>query len=383
MEDIEEYKALTKTLSAFYNFHQWQTKEVVAPRVARYASFTDADKELLPWYSKHTLDLQECVSINQQFTQQLALAIAQDWGVSPDPSQWARALASDYDKVRFTFLQLAREWSDDGAKEREAYSIITKELEEMYPDINARQNIKILNPGCGLGRLVMELIKRGFWCQGNEFSYHMLLTLSFILNHCRMIHSYSIMPYLHKASNLVKRLHQIRPITIPDINPLEIHELQKENPQIPYDDLMSMTAGSFTDLYGPGDLSISDTYSNDRTAADFRASTTGTFDCVVTCFFLDTAPNIIDYIKTIHSCLKQNGTWINFGPLLWHFENPILPDLDNRGLELSREDLYDLVKKLGFTFKKRESELPTTYSGDPKSLGSYVYKCEYWVCVKD
>ena len=39
----------------------------------------------------------------------------------------------------------------------------------------------------------------------------------------------------------------------------------------------------------------------------------GTWDVVVTCFFIDTATNIISYLEVIHKILKEGGTWINIG----------------------------------------------------------------------
>jgi carnosine N-methyltransferase len=41
---------------------------------------------------------------------------------------------------------------------------------------------------------------------------------------------------------------------------------------------------------------------------------------VLTCFFIDTAQNIVSYIETIATLLREGGVWINFGPLLYHFE---------------------------------------------------------------
>jgi carnosine N-methyltransferase len=43
------------------------------------------------------------------------------------------------------------------------------------------------------------------------------------------------------------------------------------------------------------------------------------WDCVVTCFFIDTAHNVIEYIECIHKILKKGGVWINLGPLLYHY----------------------------------------------------------------
>lgn len=39
----------------------------------------------------------------------------------------------------------------------------------------------------------------------------------------------------------------------------------------------------------------------------------GKWDAVVTCFFIDTAKNIVDYLETIHKVLKTGGVWINAG----------------------------------------------------------------------
>ncbi|KAG7660991.1 uncharacterized protein J8A68_005511 [[Candida] subhashii] len=139
---------------------------------------------------------------------------------------------------------------------------------------------------------------------------------------------------------------------------------------------MSITAGSFIDLYGPPDLQASPTYSVDPTVVELREANKESFDVVVTSFFLDTASNIIEYIKAISYCLKKDGIWINFGPLLWHFEGdhnvtmgegnvPII----RKGLELSRDDLIELIENLGFVFEKRESGIESSYCRDIKSLG--------------
>ena len=45
----------------------------------------------------------------------------------------------------------------------------------------------------------------------------------------------------------------------------------------------------------------------------------GKWDCVATCFFIDTAHNVFQYVETIHHCLRDGGVWINYGPLLYHF----------------------------------------------------------------
>jgi carnosine N-methyltransferase len=381
-EDIEEYRALTSTLLAFYHYHQWEYDQLIVPRTNKYNLLPVASQELLPWFPKYIEDLKACITMNQEFTQALALIISQDWGVTSNVHEWLPAGDGEYEKVSSTLLQLAREWSSEGEEERRiSYQKIVDELITLYPDELSRQKIKVLVPGCGLGRLVLDLVKSGFWCQGNEFSYHMLLASNFVLNHCKYAHNYSIFPYLHKASHLVKRLNQLRPVTIPDVSPTEIHDLMMAKPSIPYDDLMSMTAGSFIDLYGPPGLEVSPVYSDDQAANDFRTSNFANYDVVVTSFFLDTASNVIEYLKAIKYCLKDDGKWINFGPLLWHFQETSEDRM--KGLELSRDDLIELAKTMGFVFKKREEGVESTYSGDRKAMGAYVFKCEYWVVRLD
>ena len=45
-------------------------------------------------------------------------------------------------------------------------------------------------PGTGLSRLLMEVVKRGYGGQGNEFSYQMLLVSNYMLNH--VFEAYSV-----------------------------------------------------------------------------------------------------------------------------------------------------------------------------------------------
>ncbi len=43
-------------------------------------------------------------------------------------------------------------------------------------------SISVLVPGAGLGRLAFEIARRGYTCQGNEFSLFMLFASNFVLN---------------------------------------------------------------------------------------------------------------------------------------------------------------------------------------------------------
>jgi carnosine N-methyltransferase len=47
------------------------------------------------------------------------------------------------------------------------------------------------------------------------------------------------------------------------------------------------------------------------------------YGAVVTCFFIDTATTLIDYVSTVRAILRPGGIWINIGPLQWHGNNKV------------------------------------------------------------
>lgn len=65
------------------------------------------------------------------------------------------------------------------------------------------------------------------------------------------------------------------------------------------------------------------------------------FDCVATCFFIDTCDDLLDYIETIDGVLKDGGMWINLGPLNYK------KDLK---LKLAWEELQAVWEGMGYEF---------------------------------
>lgn len=89
----------------------------------------------------------------------------------------------------------------------------------------------------------------------------------------------------------------------------------------------------------------------------------------MTCFFIDTANNIFQYIDTIFDTLKHGGIWINYGPLLFHFKDM----LDQVSIELSWEQVESYICVKGF-IKLEEDIRETTYCHDPNSSYTHFYK---------
>lgn len=391
----EEYRAITATLNSFYRFYSWQYGQVIKPKSIRLHSLTPEELSYLTWYPDLIQKLAERSKANQQVTEELAAIAAQEWGIDTPTSEWQEPKSQDFDKVRATLLQFAREWSTEGVLERkETIDRVVLAACRLFPDESQRANVKVLVPGCGLGRQVFEFVRNGFWTQGNEVSYHMLIALRFVLNNLTKVESRRIFPYLHKLTHLSLRELQLRAVDIPDVSPYsEFFEGEKDNSHL--SDLMSMVAGSFVDLYGPQELAASDDFTNDPSAVAFRAETRKSFDIVATSFFLDTAHNVFDYLKTIRNVLKDGGVWINVGPFHWHFEGDQTTRVVKRadiegqiatsvpvimeGLELTRLELLTLMTSMGFEILEHKSGIQTVYGGDASALSHFVYGCDFWV----
>lgn len=186
-----------------------------------------------------------------------------------------------------------------------------------------RGRIQILVPGAGLGRLAFEYAAQGYSCQGNEFSFYMLLASHYILNKSSRIAQHTIYPFVHSSSNWRSAQDMLRPIRIPDVLPSSLPQTSE----------FSMVAGEFCEVYSKPD---------EKQA----------WQVVATCFFIDTAKNVIRYLETMNHLLPVGGHWINAGPLLWHFENSGNSKNggsgDSLSIELTLDELMELLPKLGF-----------------------------------
>lgn len=259
-----------------------------------------------------------------------------------------RANYEDMEKVKTTLKQFVRDWSSEGKAERDAcYKPILEALDSRYPPGAVRNKLRVLCPGAGLGRLCAEVAALGFSCQGNEVSYFMLLGSNFVLNMCNTLFEFSIFPFIHQTSNVLSIADQAREIKIPDVNPREM---------IPKEIEFSMAAGEFIESY---------------------AEQHGEWDCVCTCFFIDTAKNIVEYIEVISNILKPGGLWINLGPLLYHFADTN----DALSVELTYEEVMHVARQYGFDIQG-ETVYKCPYTANDRAMMQVVYSSAFFVAVK-
>ncbi|CAM4920400.1 unnamed protein product [Rotaria socialis] len=285
-----------------------------------------------------------CNDTNHKSTEQDSL---------PPPSG---VTSMDMDKVKTTIKQFVRDWSTDGEQERlVCYAPIIEEVKKRFPiipttnedgSINNFSSTQILVPGAGLGRLSWEFARLGYACQGNEVSLYMLIASHFVLNRCSHINAHTIHPWILNFCNNLSNEDQLRSAQFPDVN----------TASLPSNSRFSMSAGDFLQVYNePND-----------------------WDCVTTCFFIDTAHNIVEYVERLWKILKSGGVWINFGPLLYHFE-----DIPNESsFELSYADLRTVILSYGFQIEVEKSPIRAGYIKNDRSMLHYEYDCVFFAAVK-
>ncbi|CUS10622.1 unnamed protein product [Tuber aestivum] len=384
--DAEELRALTSALSSFHLYRRAAHQNLTHHRRTSFFALSLAHQALLnksPINYLPTLDkvdhaIEDNAVLSEAIFRSAVDAFEIDLGATGGGFKaWGNSASDgDLDKVRSTIKQFYRDWSDEGRVEREAcYGGVMKELEERFGEVEDKYgslNIYIraivLIPGAGLGRLAFDIAVAGYTSQGNEFSYHQLMASNYILNHTTAANQHTLHPFISTFSNHPTRPSHLRGIQIPDVHPGSLLELMGS-------DRFSMTAGDFRQAY-----------------KDLHPSQK--FDVCATVFFIDTAPNLISYIETIKHLLVDDGVWVNFGPLLWHFEEHAQEEQTSRNggegedvgaagkFELCLDEVLALVEMCGFKLEKVVTGAKTGYVGDEKSMLRHEYEGVFWVAVK-
>jgi len=274
--------------------------------------------------------------------------------------------------VKALLRLLVRDWSAEGMLERElCYGPLLAELGAHLPVTHRnRGQQRVLIPGCGLGRLPLEVAARGYSAQGNDASYFMLFASSYIMNKVNTANSMRIYPWIHDSNNHFRPGDMLRPVLVPDVAPADMLAM---DPAL----RISMSSGAFLETYSGEEHD-------------------GRWDGVVTSFFLDTAPVALEYMLHIYTLLKPGGVWCNMGPLQYHWAarpNPpssndgadgptVVPDSPDavfsegydRSVELSYLEIRHACTAAGFQFLS-EATRTCTYSADLHGMAKTVYSC--------
>ena len=270
--------------------------------------------------------------------------------------------AAHMSKCRSVLHQICREWSVAGAQEREkSFDPILRLLNQFKPIPSSdeeKEPIRVCVPGCGLGRLAVEIAAQGYHAQGCEFSYQMILAGDFIMNRLQSINEMTIYPWIDQPSNVKRFQDHVSPVVFPDQPCVALlGNVSRNN--------LSICAGEFVEIY---------------------REDVETWDVIVFCFFLDTGPNLCDYLRACKRMLKKGGLLIHLGPLQWHFQpehgGPSRAEADARffsSIELTYEDVKMLVRSFGFQIIHEESVPGCRYAGNPNSMLKSVFDSEVFV----
>ena len=322
------------------------------------------------------------------------LEIQRAWRATA-PARRPRCSEHDFSKAKSTLHSVVRDWSDEGAPERAAcYAPCVAALRAALPAggggardaRGARAPPRVLVPGSGLGRLVLEVCAAGYEAQGNEFSYQMLLVSNFILNAVRAPRDLLVFPWLDQPSNCVAAADRWRAVRVPDVLPAALlgdddddgggggggddgardGDGGGDGAPRPRAGRFSMCAGEFLHLYQAPEHA-------------------GAWDGVVTCFFIDTAPVVFEYVATISRALRPGGVWVNLGPLLYHWAARGAHDEDDdryaQSVELAWDELRHAILAHGFELQHEEWK-HCTYTANPKSMMRTVFDCILFTAVK-
>ncbi|XP_055372600.1 carnosine N-methyltransferase isoform X2 [Condylostylus longicornis] len=356
-EEEEERQNFIAIVTAFKQY-----KLFSSARVHKTESYLNTLKKehqtMLLRYRNHLTKVRDCISTNDRVLQEMIKNVdhlfpnenktSSDISNETNGHHVRKLKVQDLEKVQTMLKHVARDWSTVGELERkQCYGPIIEEIQKYYNEKDHDlSQIKVLVPGSGLARLSYDLACLGFYCEGNEVSLFMLIASNFVLNKCESKDQYTIYPWVHQYVNNLNREDQVAPVTFPDISPKSCGIKGQ----------LYVSAGNFTQVY-PDD--------ND-------------WDCVVTCFFIDCANNVIEFIETIYRILKPNGIWINLGPLLYHFADIN----DENSIEPTFEDLLPIMRNIGFEIVKYETGVRTSYAQNPKSMLKQAYESIFWVCRK-
>lgn len=315
------------------------------------------------------VQMKACVAYNQRFLDSLVYDLAEcpvgppgGMGRRSPPPGILRVPAGypidpgNASKTRSTLRQFVRDWSREGALERKGcYEPLLLALTKYKPlGSTPGQQLRVLTPGSGLGRLTFEAALRGYFAEGNEFSYHMLLGTAWVLNGCGPALGTTIYPFVLDTPGRKGMLSHLRSVNIPDICPGEVCD-----PAGGFGDI-SMRSGEFTEVY------------KDQVRE---------WDAVLTAFFIDTAHNIFLYIRILANILRPGGLWSNIGPLLWHYAPSSGGSFEAVSVELSWEELRPAIERYFDIQELRQQD--AHYTDGETSGRRKVYHCLHFVALRN
>ena len=353
---VENKEEFIRFLSVINSLEEYYSKNVkYVDKMEK--DFEQLDKKYLSKLSLNYKDrisrLKECLSSNQNILNQLIKLY------KPPPSFY-KDINFDYMKesifeegqfIYYVFTYIIRDWSTERKKEREEnYNLIINEVLKYFPpkkDDNSKK-YNFLIPGSAMNRLGYELCKFGFDVEANDFLFLNAMFSDFVFNHCKK-NEFFVYPNIDSFSNFWEEENVFKKYNFPEV---DIDLKSNKN----YGKL-NLFVGDFVTLY------------NNRKEC---------FDCIITCYFIDTAKNIIEYIDNIYNCLKKGGIWINLGPLFYHWSKYT----QYISIELPYDKLKEVICNYGFEYINEDFKY-LTFGFIDNNMHNDLFKCVFFTVKKN
>jgi N2227-like protein len=145
-------------------------EQVLQRKYARYAKQSPAHKTICNKlsYSAHFEKARKGIEVNARFSQLVAQIAREDYRTGPlglgDEED------ADFEVVNQMFAHLVRDWSAQGAKERQiSFPPVLDALEQHFGGKGSGKGQKVLVPGSGMGRLASDIADLGTSTKASSF----------------------------------------------------------------------------------------------------------------------------------------------------------------------------------------------------------------------
>ena len=343
-KDPEEFKRFfvaLRTMDCYFYHNKYQIDKLIY-------DFSHINKKFLEKmsydYNIRAKRLEKAMSDNQVFLTSISRRY---W---PNQEYFNKYNIKEIDELAYkeysclnyaVFMYIYRDWTEDRKKEREIHYKPIIEVVQKY----VQPKSKILLPGAALLRLGYELAKLGYDIDANDYNFVNVILCDYLFNYSK-INEFTFQPLIRSFSNYMTEEEVFRKFSFPD-----------EKINLEGKGKMTMFAGDFITMY------------NDKP---------NTYDCIITCFFIDTAKNVIEYIDVINKVLKTGGIWINFGPLSYHwigYQN--IPTI-----ELPYDKLKEVILNYGFEYVLEEPNKTVTYCAVDNFMKNAYFSCLFFIVKK-
>lgn len=327
-----------------------------------YKSLSDCHKRLAPKFLDRMAQVKKLVELNNEILKKVLafhrtnyISLARKEGSSDmdeccyeccgltPKDRGRRAHYTQQSTTENLFKQFYREWSIEGANERKECFQPALEMCQKYLPPTPGNKYKVLAPGAGFGRLSWDLASIGYSnVYACECNHEMLLCMQYMLGSSFTPGSFDVYPFVSVTSDLRDNM-QLFKASVPDVH---ITEEIRKRVFISQEDFVSHCQS--------------------------LPSNEGTYDLLVTCFFIDTAYNVLDYIEVVTDALKPGGLWINIGPVHW-VQSPY------ESIHLTIEEIEDAMTTAGFEFLEKKDIFNRNYGSPPSTFCPVIYNCRLWV----